>query len=70
MCRDLDRSVPTICVLFRTLFQERVSNFAINILQQQHVTFTEQNMRLGILESSGLAKPEDLIMNKTVLNSA
>jgi hypothetical protein len=34
----LARSVPTICVLFSTLFQERVSNFAVHMLLLQNAT--------------------------------
>jgi hypothetical protein len=34
-----------------------------------NATITQQNMRVSILESSGLAKPERLIMYKAVLNS-
>ena len=47
-------------MLLSSLFQERVSNFAINVLLLQNATITEQNMRVNILESSGLAKPEEL----------
>ena len=65
----LTRRVPTICVLFSSLFQERVSNFAINVLLLQNATITEQNVAINILESGGLAKPEELIMDKAVLNS-
>jgi hypothetical protein len=39
------------------------------MLLLQNATITEQNMRVNILETRGLAKPEDLIMNKIVLNS-
>jgi hypothetical protein len=66
---DLARRVPTICVLLSSLFQERVSNFAINVLLLENATITEQNMRVNILESGGLAKPEELIMYKAVLNN-
>ena len=69
VCPGLARRVPTICVLFSTLFQERVSNLAVHMLLLQNATITEQNMRVSILESSGLAKPEELIMNKAILNS-
>ena len=65
---DLPRRVPTICVLFSTLFQEHVSNFAINVLLLQNATITEQNMRVNILEAGGLTKPKKLIMYKTILN--
>jgi hypothetical protein len=41
----------------------------INMRLLQNATITEQNMRVSILESSGLAKPEELIINKTVLSS-
>ena len=67
VCQGLTRRVPTICVLLSTLFQERISNFAICCCRV--ATITEQNMRINILESSGLAKPEELIMYKAVLNS-
>jgi hypothetical protein len=49
--------------------QERVSNFAIIVLLLQNATITEQNVAINILESGGLAKPEELIMYKAVLNS-
>ena len=65
----LARRVPTICVLLSSLFQERVSNFAINVLLLQNATITKQNMRINILESSGLAKPEELIVDNAVLDS-
>ena len=45
----LPRSVPTIYVLFGTLFQEGVSNFAIHMVLMQNATVTEQNMRVSIL---------------------
>jgi hypothetical protein len=66
-CPVLARRVPTICVLLSTLFQERVSNFAINMMLL-HAMITEKNMRINILESSGLTKPEDLVIYKSVLN--
>ena len=62
MSPGLAMRVPTICVL-------RVSNFAVYMLLLQNATITEQNMRVNIMESSGLAKPEELIMYKSVLNS-
>ena len=62
-------SLVIFCVLFSSLFQERVSNFAINVLLLQNATITEQNTRVNILESGGLATPEELIMYKAVLNS-
>ena len=65
----LTRRVPTIFVLLSSPFQERVSNFAINVLLLQNATITEQNVANKILESGGLAKPEELIMDKAVLNS-
>ena len=68
VCPGLARRVPTICVLFSTLFQER-GNLAVHMLLLQNATITDQNMRVCILEVSGLAKPEELIMNKAVLNS-
>jgi len=69
VCPGLARRVPTICVLLSALFQERVSYFAVYMLLLQDATITEQNMRVNILESSGLAKSEELIMYKAILNS-
>jgi hypothetical protein len=63
VCPGLARRVPTICVLLSTLFQERISNFAVYMLLLQNATITEQNMRVSILESSGLAKPEERLDN-------
>jgi len=65
----LTRRIPTICVLLSTLFQERVSNFAINVLLLQNATITEQNVAINILESGSLAKAEELIVYKAILNS-
>jgi hypothetical protein len=45
-----------------TLFRESISNLTIYILMLQDAKITEQNMRINILESSGLPKPEELIM--------
>jgi hypothetical protein len=59
----------TICVLLSSLFQERVSNFAINVLLLQNATITEQNVAINILESGSLAKAEELIVYKAILNS-
>jgi hypothetical protein len=39
------------------------------VLLLQNATITEQDMGVNILESGGLAKPEELIMYKAVLNS-
>jgi hypothetical protein len=64
VCPGLASCVPTICVLLSTLFQERVSNFAMDMLLLQKAGITEQNARVSILESRGLAKPEELIMDK------
>ncbi len=69
VCPGLPSRVPTICVFLSTLFQENVRNFAINMLLMENVTITESNVRVSILQSSGLANPEELIMNKAVLNS-
>jgi hypothetical protein len=66
---SLTRRVPTTCMLLSALFQERVSNFAIHMLLLQKASITEQNMRDNILESGGLAKPSELIVNKAILNS-
>jgi hypothetical protein len=69
VCPGLARRVPTINVLLSALFQERVSYFAVYMLLLQYVTITKQNMRVNMLESSGLAKSEELIMYKAILNS-
>ena len=39
------------------------------MLLLQNATIMEQNTRVSVLESSGLAKPEELIMYQAVLNS-
>jgi hypothetical protein len=39
------------------------------MLLLQDATITGQNMRIDMLESSGQAKPEELIVDKAVLNS-
>jgi len=69
VCSGLARRVPTICVLLIALFQERVGYFTVYMLLLQDTTITKQNMRIDVLESSGLAKPEELIVDKAVLNS-
>jgi hypothetical protein len=51
-------------VLLSTLFQERISNFAIYMLLLENTTITEQSMSVIISESIGLAKPDELIMDK------
>jgi hypothetical protein len=56
-------------MLLSTPFQERVSNFAINVLLLQNASIIEQNMGIKILESGRLAKPEELLMNEAILNS-
>ena len=63
----LTRRVPTICVLLSSFLQERISNFAINVLLLQNAKITEQNVAINILESGGLAKPEELMVDKAVL---
>jgi hypothetical protein len=40
----------------------------MNVLMLKNTTITDQNMRMIILESSVLTKPEELIMYETVLN--
>ena len=65
----LTSGIPAICMLLSSLFQERVSNFAINVLLLQNTSTTEQNMTINIMESSGLAKSEELIVDKAILNS-
>ncbi len=69
VCPGLGRRVPTICVLLGALFQERVSNFTVYMLLMQNATITTQNMRINILESSGLAKAEELKVDKAILDS-
>jgi hypothetical protein len=69
VCPGLARRVPTICVLLRAPFQELVSYFAVYMLLLQYATITKQNMRVKILQSSGLAKSEGWIMYKAILNS-
>ena len=65
----LTRLVPAICVLLSSLFQEHVSNFAIIMLLLQSASITEQNVAINVLESGDLAKPEELIVDKDILNS-
>ncbi len=75
MCPGRTRRFPTICMLLSSLFQESVSvilytrNFTINVFLFQNVSITEQNVVINVLESSGLGKPEELIVDKSILNS-
>ena len=69
ICPGHARRVPTICLLLGAPFHERVSYFAVYMLLLQYATITKQNMRLNMLESSGLSKSEELIMYKAILNS-
>jgi hypothetical protein len=62
------RRVSTISVLLGAFFQERVSIFTVYMMLLQYATITEQNMRINILESSGLAKPEELEVDNAILN--
>jgi hypothetical protein len=55
-------------MLLSSLFQELVGNFAINVLLLQNASITEQNVAIKILESGALAKPEELIVDKAILN--
>ena len=55
-------------MLLSSLFQERVSCYAINLLLLQNASIIEQNVGIKILESGGLAKPEKLIVDKAILN--
>jgi hypothetical protein len=50
--------VPTICVFLSAPFQERVSYVTVYMLLLQDATITEQNMKIGILQLSTMAKPE------------
>jgi hypothetical protein len=63
-------SQPSECCLV-PLFKNQVSvrNFSVHMLLLPNTTITEQNMIVTILESSDLSKPEEMIMNKTVVNS-
>ncbi len=69
MCPGLARRVPPVCMLLSALFQERVSYFTVYILLLQDETISEQGMRVGVLQSSSLAKPKQLVMYKAILNS-
>ncbi len=61
--------VPTISILLRTPFQERVIYFTVYILLLQNITITKNNMQINILKLSGLAKSQKLEVDKTILNS-
>ncbi len=69
VCPGLARRIPTVCILLSALFQERVSYFTVYMLLLQDATISEQDMRIGVLESSSLAKPNQLVVDKAVLNS-
>jgi hypothetical protein len=56
-------------MLLSALFQERVSYITVYMLLLQNTTISEQDMRIGVLESSSLAKPNQLVVDKAVLNS-
>jgi hypothetical protein len=56
-------------MLLSALFQKRVSYFTVDMLLLQDTTISEQDMRIGVLESSSLAKLNQLVMDKAVLNS-
>jgi hypothetical protein len=45
-------------MLLSAPFQERVSYFTVYMLLLQDATISEQDMRVGGLEPSGLAKPK------------
>ncbi len=68
-CPSLARRVPTASVLLVALFQERVSNFTVYMLLLQNTTIIQHNMRIKKLESGGLAKSENLVVQKAILNS-
>jgi hypothetical protein len=61
ICPGLARRVPTICLLLSAPFHERVSYFAVYMLLLQYATITKQNIRVDILESSGMAKSSSMI---------
>ena len=78
VCPGLARRVPAVSVLLGALSQERVSNFTVCMLLQNATiikhnmriyTIIKHNMRIYILESGGLAKCNNLIVDKAVLNS-
>jgi hypothetical protein len=56
-------------MLLSALFQERVSYFTVYMLLLQNATISGQDMRVGVLESSSLAKSNQLLVDKAVLNS-
>ncbi len=56
-------------MLLSALFQERVSYFTVYMLLLQDATISVQDMRIGVLEASSLAKPNQPIVDKAVLNS-
>ena len=69
VCPCFARRVPTICVLFSTLFQERVSYFAVYVLLLQHTAIRKHNMWINVLKPGSLAKAKKLVVNKAILNS-
>ena len=56
-------------MLLSALFQECVSYVTVYMLLLQDTTIDEQDMRIGVLESNSLAKSNQLVVYKTVLNS-
>ena len=68
----LTRGIPVIWMLFSnfsSLFQEHVSTFEINVLLLHNTSITEQIVVVNMLESSDLAKSEELIVEKVILNN-
>jgi len=69
VCPDLLRNVSTVFLFLSALFQERVRYSTVYMLLLQNATISEEDIRIGVLESSSLAKLNHLVMDKAVLNS-
>ncbi len=54
-------------MILSTLFQEHVSYFTVYMMMLQDATISEQEMRIGVLESSILEKPKQLVVDEVVL---
>jgi hypothetical protein len=69
MCAQalLDASQPSACYLV-PFFKSASAIYSLHAAVAVR-NITEQNMRINILESSGLAKPEELIVDNAVLDS-
>ena len=62
--------IPSIWMVFGSLFQEHVNYFTINMLLLTSGSITEQDMGINILESGVLVNPEkeNLMVDKSILN--